>query len=79
MPIFQRIVLNYFVIGLITITLDPYYFMLSKHQDQDNIYQLRVLVQYGGTVPITVSFLIGGYGILEIIFFRKICSLYYYQ
>ena len=45
--------------------------MLSENQFQDNIHKLRVLVQSFGTGNITVSVLIGGYGILKMIFSEK--------
>ena len=60
-PIIQRVMVNYLVIWLKTITLDPYYLMLINHQVQDKIYPLRVMVQSFGTGPITVSLFIGGY------------------
>ena len=54
MTIIQRAKVNYFVIVLITIILDPYYFLLINHRVQEKIYQMRVLVQYFGNSPITV-------------------------
>ena len=78
-PIIQMGVADYFTGVLSKITLDTYYFILSDHQVQYKIYQLRVMVQSFLTGPIIVSFLIGGYGILEMIFCSKVCSLYYHQ
>ena len=62
--IILRGMVKFLLIGLIKINLDPYYFMLIDHQVQDNIHQLRVMVQSFGTYYFTVLFIIGGYGIM---------------
>ena len=58
-PIIQSGVVNCFLIGLSTITLDSYYLMLSEHQVQEKTYQLIIMVQYFVNVHITVSFFVG--------------------